>query len=37
RQAALLGYADAGSMRRAARRWSMVAHTRTAGSADCQA
>ncbi|WP_280269221.1 AraC family transcriptional regulator ligand-binding domain-containing protein [Nocardia wallacei] len=26
RQAELLGYADAGSMRRAARRWSMVAH-----------
>lgn len=37
RQAALLGYADAGSMRRAARRWSMVAHTRTVGSFDCQA
>ncbi|WP_227983627.1 AraC family transcriptional regulator ligand-binding domain-containing protein [Nocardia spumae] len=37
RQAELLGYADAGSMRRAARRWSMVAHTRAAGSADCQA
>ncbi len=37
RQAALLGYADAGSMRRAARRWSMVAHSRAAGPAGCQA
>ncbi|MEV5649825.1 AraC family transcriptional regulator ligand-binding domain-containing protein [Nocardia sp. NPDC052254] len=37
RQAELLGYADAGSMRRAARRWSMVAHSRSAGPAGCQA
>ncbi|WP_280256811.1 hypothetical protein [Nocardia wallacei] len=27
RQAELLGYADAASMRRAARRWSMVARS----------
>ena len=37
RQAELLGYADAGSMRRAARRWSMVAHSHSAGPAGCQA
>ncbi|MEU6563483.1 AraC family transcriptional regulator ligand-binding domain-containing protein [Nocardia nova] len=37
RQAELLGYADAGSMRRAAQRWSMVAHSRPLGPAGCQA
>lgn len=33
RQAALLGYADAGSMRRAARRWSVIGHVRNTGLA----
>ncbi|WP_232235952.1 AraC family transcriptional regulator ligand-binding domain-containing protein [Nocardia sp. BMG51109] len=34
RQAELLGYSDAGSMRRAARRWSVVAHTRHSSELD---
>ncbi|GAB2685515.1 AraC family transcriptional regulator [Nocardia thraciensis] len=34
RQAELLGYSDAGSMRRAARRWSVVAHARLGDEVD---
>ncbi|MBB5911985.1 AraC-like DNA-binding protein [Nocardia transvalensis] len=34
RQAELLGYSDAGSMRRAARRWSMVARARPCDEAN---